>query len=90
MEPGVTTSTREVVVRLRDRPAAIERFFGTIRRRGMALEPLTMAPLGPDGLLIVLRLTGDGGEVPRWMAELEELVDVAEVRLSGPPPRPGE
>jgi acetolactate synthase small subunit len=86
----VRSRDREVVVRLRDRPASLERFFGTIRRRNMAMEPISMSPLGRDGLLIILRLTENGAEVARWVCELEDLEDVAEVRLSGPPARPGE
>ena len=81
--------SREIVVHLLDRPASLERFFGTIRRRRMALDPLSMSPCGPDRLVILLNLRGDGIELPRWVAELEELEDVVEVRLSGPPPRPG-
>lgn len=70
---------------LRDRPAALERFLGLVRRRCLAVERLSVNP-GPDGLLeIRFQLDVSRTAPPRLEAELEALVDLARLeRLAGP------
>jgi len=70
---------------LRDRPAALERFLGLVRRRCLAVERLSVNP-GPDGLLELRFLLDESRTAPaRLAAELEALVDLARLeRLAGP------
>lgn len=70
----------EVVLVVRDKAGALERVFGTMRRRRMALQTISMARFGED-LVIVLR--SEASSVPdRWLAELEGLWDVRDVRVT--------
>ncbi len=70
---------------LRDRPAALERFLGLVRRRCLAVERLSVNP-GPDGLLELRFQLDESRTAPsRLVAELEALVDLARLeRLAGP------
>lgn len=80
-------------VRLRDRPAALERFLGLVRRRELAVDRLSVNP-GPEGLVEV-RFRLDEARTPphRLAGELEVLVDLATLeRLAvddGTPSPPG-
>lgn len=72
------------LVHLRDRPAALERFLGLVRRRCLAVERLSVNP-GPDGMLEVRFHLDENRTAPaRLEAELEALVDLARLeRLAG-------
>jgi acetolactate synthase regulatory subunit len=72
------------VVHLRDRPAALERFLGLVRRRRLAVERLTVNP-GPDGMLELRFQLDESRTAPaRLAAELEALVDLARLeKLAG-------
>jgi acetolactate synthase regulatory subunit len=71
----------EVVVVLSDRLDALERAIGTVRRRGMSLEVFSVSRQDDE---LVLTLRGDvGTTVPdRWLAELDTLVDVRQVKMA--------
>jgi acetolactate synthase regulatory subunit len=79
--PSENGATPEVVIVLSDRLDALERAFGTVRRRGMSLKVFSLSRRD-DELVITLR--GDvGATVPdRWLAELDALVDVRQVKVS--------
>lgn len=74
----------EVVLVVHDRPDALERLFGTVRRRGMDLQIISLGRFGDD-LVLVLRREARGALPGRWLAELEDLVDVLEIRVASEP-----
>ena len=79
--PSKNCAGPEVVIVLSDRMDALERALGTVRRRGMSLKVFSLSRRGDE---LVLTLRGDGGAtVPdRWLAELDALVDVRQVKVA--------
>jgi hypothetical protein len=70
---------RAFLVRVRNHAGALERVLGTLRRKALAVESLSFFP-GPGGAQEILVRTSPSGPDPsRVKAELESLVDVAEV-----------
>ena len=72
------------LAQLWDRPAALERFLGLVRRRALALERLAVRP-GPPGILeLYFHLDESRTSTPRLVAELEGLLDLVRLeRLGG-------
>ena len=79
--PSKSGPSPEVVVVLSDRMDALERALGTVRRRGMSLKVFSLSRRDDE---LVLTLRGDSGAtVPdRWLAELDALVDVRQVKVA--------
>ena len=72
----------EVVLTINDRLDALERALGTVRRRGMSLKVFSLVRRD-EQLVLVLRADA-GAPVPeRWIAELGQLVDVRQIKVSG-------
>ena len=68
-----------VVVELRDRPGALYRVIGAIRRNGYDIERLTVAPaerVGHSRLVAVLT-AADGERLTRQLARLVDVVSAA-------------
>lgn len=79
--PSENDATPEVLIVLSDRLDALERAIGTVRRRGMSLKVFSLSRRDDE---LVLTLRGDvGTTVPdRWLAELDALVDVRQVKVA--------
>jgi len=79
--PSKSGPSPEVVIVLSDRLDALERAIGTVRRRGMSLKAFSLSHRDDE---LVLTLRGDvGATVPdRWLAELDALVDVRQVKVA--------
>jgi len=71
------------LVRIQDHPGALERVLSTLRRKYLGVETISLFP-GPRGVYEALLKTSPSGPPPdRVKAELENLVDVREVRGLG-------
>ena len=71
------------LVRVQDRPGALERVLGTIRRKALKVEKVSFFP-ALQGIYELLLRTSPSGPPPfRVKAELESLLDVQEVRSLG-------
>lgn len=70
-------TTDRWVLRLRDRPGALERLLSTLRRRMVPLEALSLTRTGTDELEVELTLTLDGERRTRIIAEVEGMADMA-------------
>jgi acetolactate synthase small subunit len=71
------------LVRVQDHAGALERILSTLRRKYLGVEKISLFP-GPRGVYEVLLRTSPSGASPdRLKAELENLVDVREVRGLG-------
>ena len=67
-----------LVIRVHDRPGALERVLGLARRRAMALATDSITR-GTDGLWsVVFRISGDGARIEHYANEFRELVDLDE------------
>ncbi len=79
-----------VIIRVRAVGAALERLFGTLRRRRI---PLDIVSVGRQGTDFVATLVGEEAPGPpvlrRWVAELEAIEDVVDVWVALPPDRIG-
>lgn len=65
-----------LLVRVHDRPGALERVLGLARRRAMALRADTIAR-GADGLWsVVFQVTGEDARIAHCADEFRELVDL--------------
>lgn len=73
-------------VRLLDRPGALERFLGLVRRRAMKLDPVGIERVGSAGdrWSIEVVSTDDSAPLERYSHDIRNLVDVVDVT----PPRP--
>lgn len=63
-------------LRLSDRPGALERVLGVLRRRLVRLEALSLKRAAGDELAVELRLAMAPEQKDRIRAELRSLVDV--------------
>lgn len=68
-----------IVVRVHDRPAALERVVGLLRRRACALRKLSIATVGEGLLELVIRIDTAAADPARVRSELLGLHDVATV-----------
>jgi acetolactate synthase small subunit len=69
----------KLAARLRDVPGALERLLGTLRRRAVPIERLSVSHHATDGLEVVL-VMGEAAITPeRVVAELSHLRDVESV-----------
>ena len=75
-------SPPELTIVIDDRLDALERALGTVRRRGMKFKVFSLARRD-DRLVLVLRAEPDVPVPDRWIAELEALVDVKQVNVTG-------
>ena len=67
-----------LLVRVHDRPGALERVLGLARRRAMSLSTDSIAR-GADGRWsVVFRSTGGDARVDHYVNEFRELVDLDE------------
>lgn len=65
-----------LLVRVHDRPGALERVLGLARRRAMSLDTDSIAR-GADGLWsVVFRSTGEDDRIEHYASEFRELVDL--------------
>ena len=64
-----------LLIRVHDRPGALERVLGLARRRAMSLETDSIAR-GADGLWSVVFRTTTGGVIDHYADEFRELVDL--------------
>ena len=79
-----------LLVRVHDRPGALERVLGLARRRAMALATDSVAR-GADGLWsVVFRTTGEQARIDHYANEFRELVDLHEALTLRAPPPPAE
>jgi acetolactate synthase small subunit len=77
-------------LRVADRPGALERVLGTVRRKALAVHRLSVHTADDGVQEVVLRFDGSRTPAERMMAELAALHDVREVRplwLGGGPTR---
>lgn len=81
-EASRRASTPEITLVIDDRLDALERTLGTVRRRGMKLEVSSLVRR-QDLLVLVFRAAPDATVPNRWIAELEALVDVKSVNVTG-------
>lgn len=76
-----------LLIRVHDRPGALERVLGLARRRAMSLSTDSIAR-GADGRWsVVFRNTGDGARIDHYANEFRELVDLDDalpLRVSHP------
>ncbi len=71
------------LVRVQDQTGALERFLSTLRRKYMGVQNISLFP-GPRGTYeVLLKISPSGSAPDRVKAELENLVDVREVRGLG-------
>ena len=71
------------LIRVQDHAGALERVLGTLRRKYLGLEKISVLP-GPRGTHeVLIRIAPSGAPTHRVKAELESLVDVREVRGLG-------
>ena len=71
------------LVRIQDHAGALERVLSTLRRKYLGVEKISLFP-GPRGVYEALLTISPSGPTPdRITAELENLVDVREVRGLG-------
>lgn len=75
------------IVRVRDRPAAVERVLGTLRRRAVGIDDLTVARASTSALVVVVVVRLDEAAGQRVCGELEGSPDVMDVQRTrdGPP-----
>ena len=83
-EVSGAASTPEITLVIDDQLGALERALGTVRRRGMKLTVSSLARQN-DRLVLVFRADRDASVPDRWIAELEALVDVKQVDVTGLP-----
>lgn len=83
-EASRRASIPEITLVIDDRLDALERTLGTVRRRGMKLEVSSLVRR-QDHLVLVFRAAPDAMVPNRWIAELEALVDVKKVDVTGLP-----
>jgi len=62
---------------LRNRPAALERLLGTLRRRRVEVEGMTVERQGAELFQVQLQVEVGGWKVERIRAELAAMTDVA-------------
>lgn len=77
-----------ILIRVHDRPGALERVLGLARRRAMSLETDSIAR-GTDGRWsVVFRTTAEDARVDHYANEFRELVDLdlALALHASPPP----
>lgn len=67
---------------LRDRPGALSRAVNVFRRRGLNVERLTVAASERAGLSR-MTIVVDTDDAPRLLRQLEQLIDVLELRDMG-------
>ncbi len=73
-------SGTRLIVRVQDRPHALERVIGLVRRRALPVRRLSVAVSDGDAIELLLRLD-PGAAVERVRAELLELYDVVDVAV---------
>lgn len=76
-----------IFVRVRDRPGALERVMGLLRRRAFGVRRVSVALGDDDALELMLRLAEPERHAERARQELRELVDVVDARHAGDPHR---
>lgn len=65
-----------LLIRVHDRPGALERVLGLARRRAMTLTTDSIAR-GSDGVwTVVFRSTAEGARIDHYADEFRELVDL--------------
>jgi len=75
----------KLAARLRDVSGGLERLLGTLRRRAVPIEQLSVSRPTPDTLEVVMVLSDAGITPARVVAELCQLQDVQSVaRVDGP------
>jgi acetolactate synthase-1/3 small subunit len=81
-------SEAQILARLRDRPGALERAIGLIRRRAHAIRRLSVASTADGEIEIVLRVDEARTSSERVCRDLLALEDLVEVRdlAGGEPP----
>lgn len=65
-----------ILVRVHDRPGALERVLGLARRRSMELRTDSIVRSSDGRWSVVFRVTGDGARVDHYAKEFGELVDL--------------
>lgn len=77
-----------LLVRVHDRPGALERVLGAVRRKALAVRRLSLHAPADGRLEVVLRFDPERSPLERMTAELESLFDVHDVRPVPDAPRP--
>lgn len=69
-----------LLLRVHDRPGALERVLGAVRRKALAVSRLSLHAPADDLLEVVLRFDPERSSLERMTAELESLFDVYDIR----------
>lgn len=82
-EQGPPAAGTWLRVRLHDRPGALERFIGQVRRRQVPVQRLSIATASDGTFEIVLRIDPARASLDRVTAELQTMPDIVLIEAAG-------